>query len=65
VTGEERDHLRAGLQDRHVGVEVDPVQALDVQRGMPVEEFAGCQNLLAHGWPPAHRRRSQDATSER
>ena len=32
MPGQERHHLRTGLQDRHIGVEVDPVQALDIQR---------------------------------
>jgi hypothetical protein len=37
VPGQERHHLGTGLQDRHVSVEIDPVQALDIQRHMPVE----------------------------
>ena len=37
VPGEECHHLGTGLQDRHVGVEVDPVQALDIQHHMPVQ----------------------------
>jgi hypothetical protein len=37
VPGQERHHLGTGLQDRHVGVEIDPVQALDIQHHMPVQ----------------------------
>jgi hypothetical protein len=33
------DLTRSCLQDRHVGIEVDPVQALDVQRHMPVQHI--------------------------
>ena len=45
VLGHERDHLPAGLQDGNVGVEVDPVQALDVQDAMPVQEFPSCHDM--------------------
>ena len=47
VPGQERHHLGTGLQDRHVGVEVDPVQALDVQRHMPVQH-------VVHRYDPRH-----------
>ena len=47
VAGEERHHLGTGLQDRHVGVEVDPVQALDIQRHMPVQH-------VIHRHDPSH-----------
>ena len=45
VLGHERDHLAAGLQDRDVRVEVDPVQALDVQHRMPVQQLPGCHYM--------------------
>jgi hypothetical protein len=48
----ERDHLRAGLQRRYVGVEVDPVQALDVQRRVTFEQLIDRHNLLTHDRPP-------------
>ena len=48
VLGHERDHLPAGLQDRHVGVEVDPVQALDVQLHMPAEDLIHRHHACAH-----------------
>jgi hypothetical protein len=47
VPGEERHHLGAGLQDRHVGVEIDPVQALDIQHHMPVQH-------AIHRYDPRH-----------
>jgi hypothetical protein len=42
VPGQERHHLGTGLQDRHVGVEIDPVQALDIQHHMPVQHVIDC-----------------------
>jgi hypothetical protein len=39
VLRHERRHLPADLQVRHVAVQVDPVQALDVQRHMPIEQL--------------------------
>jgi hypothetical protein len=35
--GQEPHHLGTGLQDRQVGVEVDPIQALDFQHHIPVQ----------------------------
>jgi hypothetical protein len=37
VRGQKTHHLPTDLQIRHVGVEVDPVQALQIQRDMAVE----------------------------
>jgi hypothetical protein len=36
AVGQERHDLRRGLQDGPVGVDVDPIQALDVQRDVPI-----------------------------
>ena len=38
MTGHEPDHLTTDLQLRHVAVEVDPVQALDIQPDMPIQQ---------------------------
>jgi len=48
VLRHERDHLPAGLQDRHIGVQVDPVQALDIQDRMTVENLARRHHTCAH-----------------
>jgi hypothetical protein len=45
VLGHERDYLAAGLQDRDVGVKVDPVQALDIQHRMPVQQLPRCHYM--------------------
>jgi hypothetical protein len=37
-----------GLQDRHIGIEVDPVQALNIQRDMPLEHIVHRHDLLHH-----------------
>ncbi len=48
VLGHERHHLPARLQDRHVGIEVDTVQALDVQDHVPVQDLVHRQCARAH-----------------
>jgi pimeloyl-ACP methyl ester carboxylesterase len=60
VPGQERHHLRTGLQDRHVGVEIDPVQALDIQHHMPVEHVIHRDNPLVHSTSVRSSRRSRD-----
>ena len=60
VPGQERHHLRAGLQDRHVSVQVDPVQAFDIQCGMPIQHVAHRDNLLHHATSVRLSRRSRD-----
>jgi hypothetical protein len=52
VLGHERHDLPAGLQDRHVGIEVDPVQALDVQRHVPAQDFIDRHHTCAYDTPP-------------
>jgi hypothetical protein len=39
MLGHERGHLPTDLQVRHVTVELDPVQALKVQRHMTIEQI--------------------------
>ena len=60
MPGQERHHLRAGLQDRHVGVEIDPSQALDIQRDMPIEHVVHRDDPLHI--PPACAHRGAAAT---
>jgi hypothetical protein len=43
-----RHHLPAGLQDRHVRVQVDPVQALDIQHHMPAQHLIDRHHASAH-----------------
>ena len=60
VPGQERHHLRTGLQDRHVGVEIDPVQALDIQRDMPIEHVVHRDDPLHHATSVRSSQRSRD-----
>ena len=53
VAGEEAHHLPAHLQRRHVPVEVDPVEALQVQHHVPA------QNVVHRHRPRRHRRHLQ------
>jgi hypothetical protein len=39
VRGQERHDLPADLQVRHIGVQVDPVQTLQIQRDLPVQDI--------------------------
>jgi len=48
MLAQERHHLATGLQDRHVGVEVHPVQALDVQRDMPIKHVVDRHHPRPH-----------------
>jgi hypothetical protein len=47
VRGQEADDLPADLQIGHVGVEVDPIQTLQIERHMPIEN-------LVHGHRAGH-----------
>jgi hypothetical protein len=60
VVRHERDDLPAGLQDRHVRVQVDPVQALDVQQDVPVQEIVHRHDALRHAPSVRPSRRSRD-----
>jgi hypothetical protein len=60
MPGQERHHLRTGLQDRHVGVEIDPVQALDIQRDMPIKHIVHRDDPLHHATSVRSSRRSRD-----
>jgi hypothetical protein len=67
VLGHERDHLPAGLQDRHVGIEVDPVQALDIQPHVPAQDLVHRHHACAHDTLRNHtyaRRMNQDELSD-
>jgi hypothetical protein len=57
VPGEERRDLCAGLQGGHIGVEIDPVKALDVQHDMPLEHLVEGHNPRPH--PTLHAQGSR------
>jgi hypothetical protein len=48
VAGQERHHLRAGLQLGHVGIEVNAIQALDIQSNMPIQNLGHGDDPLRH-----------------
>ena len=48
VRGQEADHLPADLQVRHIGVQVDPIQTLQVQHHMPVQDVIHGHRLDHH-----------------
>jgi hypothetical protein len=60
VPGQERHHLRTRLQDRHIGVEIDPVQAFDIQYDMPVEYVIYGNGMLRHDLSVRSSRRSRE-----
>jgi hypothetical protein len=48
VLGHERDDLPAGLQDRNVRIQVNPVQALDIQRHVPAQDLIDRHHACTH-----------------
>ena len=48
MRGQEADDLPADLQVRHIGVQVDPIQTLQVQPHMPVQDVIH-GHRLGHG----------------
>jgi len=51
VLGEEDDYLPADLEVRHVGVQVDAIQALKVEGHMAVEHVVDGAHRRHHGTP--------------
>jgi transposase-like protein len=49
--GQELDHLPTHLQVRHIPVEINPIQALDVQTHMPIENIRCRHRPLRHAAP--------------
>ena len=39
MRGQERDHRPTRLQSRHIAIEVDAIQTLNIQRYMPIEHI--------------------------
>ena len=39
MCGHKRHHLATHLQIRHIAVEIDPIQTLDIQLHMPIEHI--------------------------
>jgi hypothetical protein len=56
VLGQEDDHLPTHLQVRHVGVQVDAIQALQVERYMAVEHVVDVAHRRHHGTPSMRTR---------
>lgn len=52
MLGQERDHLPTHLQVRHIAVEVDAVQALDVQPHVPIQQVVDRHHGSHHRTPP-------------
>jgi hypothetical protein len=50
--GQELHHLTTDLQIRHIAVEINPIQTLDVQAHMPVQNICCRHHSLSHGTPP-------------
>jgi hypothetical protein len=60
VIVQEREDPAAGLQRRHIAIEVNPVQALDVQHGVTIQQLRDCDHMR-HGDRLQHAPlRSQD-----
>jgi hypothetical protein len=55
VLGQEADHLPADLEVRHIGVQVDPIQALKVEGHMAVEHVVDVAHR--HHMAPQHEDR--------
>ena len=51
VTPHEAHHLARGLEVRHVGVQVDPVEALEIEHHMVIEQVVHVDDG-GHGAPP-------------
>ena len=50
---QKRHHLCTGLQLRDVGIEIDLIQTLDIQRHMPIQNIVDRHNPRAHDASPA------------
>jgi hypothetical protein len=51
VLGQQDHHLPSDLEVRHIGVQVDAIQALKVQRHMAVEHVVDVAHRRHHGTP--------------
>src|SRR6266513_635467 len=54
MLGEEVNDLPAGLQDPHIGIEVEPTHALNVQRHMPIKHLTGRHHTCHRHHHPGH-----------
>jgi len=48
MIGQKRHHLGAGLQFRHVAIQINPIRALDIQGHMPVQNLGHGHDPLRH-----------------
>jgi hypothetical protein len=62
VPGQEGDHLPTHLQSRHVSVEVDPVQALQIQTHVPIQQIVDRRHRGRHQAHLHHRHRWRPAS---
>src|SRR5215216_5008138 len=51
MLAEKSDHLAANLQGGNVGVQVDAIQALEVQHDMPIENLIDVADRCHHAYP--------------
>ena len=49
---EKRDHLPAYLQLRNVGIQVNAIQALQIEHDMPIDDLIDVAHLLPRCVPP-------------
>ncbi|GAB2446438.1 hypothetical protein GCM10027062_29730 [Nocardioides hungaricus] len=66
MRGHERGDLPRDLQVRHVPVEMDPVQALHIERGMTIKKITDPKDVAHHHSvrPPARPGQPQTRRSE-
>ena len=62
VAGQEVDHLPRDLQVGHPPVEVDPVEALQIQSDMPIQDVVHGHHAGRHRMPPGERRQRNPAS---
>jgi hypothetical protein len=52
MPGQETNHLPRHLQSRHPTIEVDPIEALQIQTDMPLKDIIHSHDTRCHGAPP-------------
>jgi hypothetical protein len=63
VGRQERHDLRAGLQVGSVGVEVDAVQTLDIQRHVPIQDIVDRHHPPTHDASRSHQQEARSSAS--
>jgi AAA domain len=62
MLGQETHHLAAHLQVRHIDVEIDPIQTLQIQRHMPIEDVV-YRHRVDHEPQPGRNQAARPATT--